>query len=176
MSENRKILNKSGNWAMSSDPTKADEIVFREEVHYADKVEIVEKTPESQGLVKEIKDFPILFVREIPSQEELDGKITLIFKQLITVKVKEDPENRYKYLLIGDSGKIYLKNLNMGSTTQLDLCGSEDVSVIKSKPKRITKEEATELVLSKKTGYFFGKVESDENGNVTGYGKVVKSA
>lgn len=177
MSENRKILNKNGSWAMSSNPATPDEIVYREEIHYADsKVEIKESSPESQGLTKEIKDFPILFVREIASTEELDGKITLIFKQLITVKVREDPENRYKYLCVGDKGKIFLKNLNLGFTTQIDLNGSDDVSVIKSKPKRITKEEATSLILEKKTGYFYGKIETDDLGNITSYGKVVKSA
>ena len=177
MSE-RKIIVERGQWAMSSDPKTPNEIVWKETVIYGDSLtpEVRELSVESQGMRKEIVDHPILYCREIPSLEELDAKTVLFFKQLITVRINDFPENKYKYLVVGDNGKIYFKDLNYGSATMVDLNGSEDYQVTKKKAVRITKEEATELLVGKKTGYFFGKVETDAKGNVTSYGVVVRES
>lgn len=108
-------------------------------------------TPEELGFRKEF-DVTFLLMRKVPSRESFDGSDTLFFKQDVSIKVRNDQHNIW--LLKDSKGIVHIKSLaKNGISVRCPLNTNSNITVRKSKPKRISLEEARKLV--KETKYAF---------------------
>lgn len=109
----------------------------------------------------------ILFLKQVPSMEELNETVTLIFKQEVHVKIREDDKDTW--LFKGDNKKYFVKVLAKDSqyTYPMPFNSDERVIITKSKPIKITLEEAK--IIETESAYFFDKMVTNPETNETEY-------
>lgn len=124
-------------------------------------------TPIELGFKKEF-DIVLLLLRKVPSRETFEGEDLLFFRQDVKIQVR--PDKRNIWLIKDRKGIIHIRALNEGGLScRCGLSTNSNIVVKKSKPKRISIEEAKKLI--KTTSYAFDKVV--ESGSATIYGKAL---
>jgi len=171
-------LRKNGRWVIHEDNC----IKWREDYGKAGK-KIIEgnepKTvqyeyfnPDQCGYAKEIT-FPILLVRERPSQLEFDGIERYYFVQIIHIAVREDKKDVWlsrEYHCFS-----YLHDLRNQRCFEAPLNSTVDLIVEKEKPVRI-KSEDLKKVINEVFPFIFTRIQEGSEGTEYGIQAVKKGS
>jgi hypothetical protein len=113
--------------------------------------------------------FKIILVKEVMDSEGFNKRQQL-FAQDVSIRLNENVDDSIVILYEPSSRKYFLRDLKeLGQTFAIPLEQQPDnVSIIeKGQPYKISQIEAKEIL--KVSGYGFGKVETDTNGNISEY-------
>jgi hypothetical protein len=161
MTENKDMLTKVstfGGWIQKEDGYKWElkRIVRKWNIALGqwldDSEEIIEQSPEEIGLVRETT-VNVLFLKEIPSMDELDGKIKIWF--LIPHKFSINKNQGMNLWLRHDNGKLFLLDVHYGQCLEIPFENNANITMKKLKAVRLTVEKAK--ALAKSTKYVYTK-------------------
>ena len=138
--------------------------------------EVIElKTPESQGLTRQFNGV-CLFMREIPSLDDLEETTKLWYKQELNFSIRNDVTMNIWFRKTNDklSRKLFILDVepSQGFAAEVSYESTPTYTVKKSKPVRVEPSEATAIAKSDKCLGIFGKVEM-EGSEVKSYGITV---
>jgi len=162
MTENKDMLTKVstfGGWIQKDDGSYKWELkrITRKYNQYLgswldDSEEITEQSPEEIGLLRETI-VNVLFLKEYPSMDELDGKIKIWF--LIPHKFSINKNDGMNLWLRHDNGKLFLLDVHHGQCLEVPFENNANLTMKKQKPIRLTVEKAK--ALAKMTKYVYTK-------------------
>ena len=153
---------KSGKWH-----TEHGRTVWREKLDWNSYKEY--EPIQVEGISREAK-FKIIFLKEFKDEDSLSGKKMKFFAQDCTIKIRSDVAPHIVLRYNDADMRYYLSDLHpLGNTFLAPFEESTDTLIVeKSIPYLIQDiEEAKRLMQN--TGYKFGKVSTDNFGNVSEY-------
>jgi hypothetical protein len=110
-------------------------------------------------------EFRVVFLREIPDPNKFNGKLTRYFAQNVKISLRNDTDPNV--VLKFSNKRYFVSDLSpLGQTFLAPIDESTEYLIVeKSEPYLIDQKMASEIMQT--SGYAFGKVEVDANGNIT---------